>query len=77
MLNYISEEKKIWNMKGGVEAALQQVTSEVGAVRQRQGSAPCLGALLALLMVPWKWSECLMCSPLGGYLGENGTSFLS
>lgn len=32
-------------MKGGVEAALQQVASEVGAVRHGQGNAPFLGAL--------------------------------
>lgn len=51
------KENNIWNIRRGVEVALQQVASKVRAVRHGQGSDPCLGAMWALPVVPWKWSE--------------------
>jgi len=60
-------DNKMWNVKGRVEATLQQVASEVGAARQGQGSDPCFsGVSGALPVIPWKWSEYLFCSPLDG-----------
>lgn len=63
------KRKMIWNIKREVEAALQQVASEVGALRMDRGIVSTAHGPLEMVRV--------ICSPLNGSLGENGRSLLS